>query len=276
MKNYQAFLHTAWLLCAGQLLAGACHAQATPDLATLQFRIQHRFERLDALKKDASFVQGIDRSLRRYEHDGAMTYDVLMVDSAAGRMAMKVYKPEHTEEELAMSLVLNEYLGELGMAPRIHGYLPHSELARILAGRLEGADSTALFSFGILMEVIEGAWNFKRDVYTYVPPQLKTWNGDAMVARLMLFQRTLNALRVKANDTQYFISASGQIYMADFDHFNWISPDNELWGYPAPFTIQEEEFARLKAIHGNTPIPVSNDEFAYDIEALRQVLAEHK
>lgn len=261
--------HVAWLLWAGFALAQG--APVEPDLGTLQLRIQHRLERLERLRKDADFVTSVDKSLKRHDHDGAMTWDVLLVETQAGRMALKVYKSEHSEDGLAMSLVLNEYLGEFGMAPRLHGYLPQSQVAEILGAPMESENGTTPFSFGILMEVIEGAWNFKRDAFIYVPPQLDSWDQEAMIERLRLFWRTLDRLRIKANDTQYFVSGDGQVYLADFDHFNWISLENELWGYAAAFTIQADDFARMKAKSGDQPIPVSNDDIEFDIAFLQQI-----
>ena len=258
------------VLVSASCLAREATAQA--DLQVLESRIQHRFDVLDRLKKEASFVRRIERSLRHHDRDGSMTLDVLLVDTLAGPMAMKVYKPEHLEEPLAMSLVLNEYLGELGIAPKLYGYLPHAEVAGILGTRGELTDES--FSFAVLLELIEDAWNI-RDAFTYVPPQLRAWSLEAVVERIEYFEETLDTLRVKANDTQYFISGAGRIYLFDFDHFNWISRDNELWGYPAPFTIQEEDFASLKAEYGTEPILVRND-FSFDIQFLQQVFAENQ
>ncbi len=268
--------HIFFLLWVGQIASSECYAQDLPAdsaIKVLQERIERRFDVLDELRKDASFVESIGKSLKHGERDGAMTYAILLVDTKDGKMAIKIYKPEHREEDLAMSLVLNQYLGELGLAPKLYGYVPREQTAKILSEKL-GRDSTdGSFSFAILMEVIDGAWQFKRD--NYVPQELKTWDLTALVERIMFFQRTLDALRIKANDIQYLISRSGEIYLIDCDHFNWISPQNELWGYSAPFTIQKEDFARLQARYGDSPIPVKND-FLFDIEYLQRIFAENQ
>lgn len=275
MRINKALPHIVWLLCVGHIAASEGQAQNPPtnaEVKILQERIENRFEILDQLRKDAGFVETIEKSIKHHERDGTMTYDVLLVDTKAGRMAMKVYKPEQSEEDLAMSLVLNDYLGKLGIAPKLHGYLPHAQTAKILNEQLARDYTDASFSFAILLEFIEGAWNFKRD--NYVPPEIKTWDVTDVVERMLFFQHTLDTLRIKANDIQYLISSTGKIYLMDLDHFNWISPQNELWGYAAPFTIQEGDFARLKARYGNTPIPVNND-LSFDIDYLQRLFAEN-
>ncbi len=275
MRIHKAWPHIVWLLCVGHIAASEGHAQSLPtdaEVKTLQERIERRFEVLDQLRKDADFVETIEKSLKHNERDGSMTYDVFLVDTKAARMAMKVYKLEHSEDDLAMSLVLNDYLGDLGIAPKLHGYLPHAQTAKILNEQLAPDYADIPFSFAVLLQFIEGAWNFKRD--TNVPPEIKTWDLETVVERMLFFQHTLNTLRIKANDTQYLISSTGQIYLMDLDHFNWISLQNELWGYAAPFTIQEGDFAQLKARYGDNPIPVTND-LSFDIDYLRWVFAEN-
>jgi hypothetical protein len=174
------------------VLAGAAApppaAGPAADLGMLTERIEHRFEVLESLRRDPGFVDSLDRSLRRGDRDGAMAWDVLLVRTRDGPMALKVYKAQHTEADLAMWLALNDYLGELGIAPKIHGYLPHEATAQVL-GMRSGGDAATAISFSVLVQLAENAWNFPRDMN--VPAQIATCDGGAMVERILYFQDTL-------------------------------------------------------------------------------------
>lgn len=117
------------------------------------------------------------------------------------------------------SVAIQEFLGQLGLAPKVRGVLDRDQVKALgLAG-----------GGGILMDSIgEGKVTAK---HRNVPPPWR--ESESTVAKLEYATRALSRLRIRPDDPDLIFSAAGEPYLFDCDAFTWFSDDGRYFSHDA-------------------------------------------
>lgn len=193
------------------------------------------------LELSAGTIESVEGQLSAF---GSQNAGLLVVRTASGERALlKVYPASMPLAPLACSILLQRHLGEHGLAPRVHGWLPPR------------ATGIAGCSFGLLMELIEHGWNPTRS--DPVPAFARHLDHDRVIAGIRAIRDAVDRLRVNAHDPQFLVVPSGRVYYVDLDRVWWVTRDNRVLG--ADTRRAAELYAPYLA--SGEMIPISNEHF---------------
>ncbi len=154
---------------------------------------------------------------------GITNLGVIEVESTHGPAILKFFPPEMTLEKNQVSLSLQKYLGDLGVAPEVFGVLKPEEVAA-LTGRSDVGPA-------LLMKKGPGSLVKRlmpKSIKNYGPNQMTHEAAHRAAESIRIFEGLLNSLSVYGEDVQFLMTDDGQVSMFDFDFYAWKSPQGRV------------------------------------------------
>lgn len=216
-----------------------------PTAFELQRRMLDRANEFRRLSKGADYVTGIFENLSQDGNNNNGVYRLSTQDGAAVIKILPLYH-DHSDS-LIEQIILQNFLADLGYAPRVYAVLGKDQLREILFPEecrrifaeypcprsvseefYNALTGTQGYELGIVMEEIPEAWNILRS--TRVPSSWRQWDLRIIEARLKEIERTLKLLNILPLDAQPAVSATGEVFLIDVAHYYWNTPDGFEYG----------------------------------------------
>ncbi|MFZ2955593.1 MAG: hypothetical protein WA705_01675 [Candidatus Ozemobacteraceae bacterium] len=221
-----------------------------PNKVALWEILKNPQSNIGLLSYDSSRIRRVIKSPKTT--GGSQNAGIAVVESEAGRFVLKIYGKRRRFSKLQYSILIQWYLGKFGICPKISGILQNDQMNELQRRGLLPGDLEA--SFGVLMELVPGAWNFTRE--KEVPKEAKSWdhrrNSDYMYSLRPLTEK----LGIIAHDPQFLVSDGGKVYYSDLDLVWYVSPSGMVLG-----DITEEDLKRFLQYDPNGLRMIKNDSF---------------
>ncbi len=186
-----------------------------PVLSTTLDPVCRRVTRLNAFLQELEVGMGNVLEMGPNVADsGGAHLGVYRVRTQEGWMILKT----RYEERDKVSMVIQQELAKKGLAPRLVGIIPGTEL-RNSADRFHKVDNEAvphLMAQGELMEEIPDAWNPTHSPNA-TPAWAVNWNLEKILKRVNYIEQCLNEMHIKLADPQIGISRTGEVFLLDID-----------------------------------------------------------
>lgn len=185
-----------------------------------------------ALYKKAGYIKSFGPSLQVHEM-GEMNLGIYRVETQDGTAVLK--SDLGNALDYKHTIVIQEYLGELGLAAKVKAVLPTPEIKeafshhQILSRYEIESGHRENHGYGIVMEEVDGAWNFLKS--GRVPPEAVHWNVENIVSQIRAMERAFNELRITPRDIQIAISKDGQAKLIDLTDFAFTTKDGRVFDH---------------------------------------------
>lgn len=158
---------------------------------------------------------------------------VYSVQTPSGEAVIKFYHEQSDRkdpgaavaESFIPSHLIQEVLGELGIAPRVFGVLPRAEVDALLASDPALKGKVGQFSHAVLMEKKDEVWTYK----SQDPYKGKPLSREEAYKRFKYIRVALAELHVRKNDFDYMVTSDGQIFLHDIDSYSYHASSGALF-----------------------------------------------
>ena len=207
----------AWGLgpCELQFLTSQKHLEYFEELNSLWLL---KIKRMELESSRVSRLSHLEQ-----EVEGKLAAGIFTAHGKDGESVLKVLKKNKTLDKYAHKILLQKHFGDLGLAPKVKGVYALEDLKGLKEKFPEVNPDTNL---AILMEKVEGKFIKKISVDAGNRPDLSGLPDSpefkAKVRdRLKLIEKSLNDLEVATYDIQVMITKEGDVYLLDYDFYDW-------------------------------------------------------
>lgn len=191
------------------------------DSMDLSKRMTYATFEVGLLARDARYIQSLISENEGPTGDN--NAGIFRVQTADGTKIMKVIPENYEPEEARYQFVIQNFLSERGIAPRIWAVLPHEEVARLpfMHDREH--------SYAVVMDDIRGAWNLSRD--KTIPEEILSWPQEEIFKQIRNIEGALKRFGIVPQDPQLAISKDGHVFLIDISEYSWVSLDGVSYDF---------------------------------------------